>query len=88
MGPSVFSSAQGIFNNYQNIFSWVFDVTYRGPENLLVVFGVGYSPMINNVDLHARAIVPMTERFGVTGSIAYNSINADTRATAGLRINW
>jgi tetratricopeptide (TPR) repeat protein len=88
VGPSVFSSAQGIFNNYQNIFSWVFDVTYRGPENLLVVFGVGYSPMINNVDLHARAIVPMTERFGVTGSIAYNSINADTRATAGLRINW
>ncbi len=88
VGPSVFSSAQAIFNNYQNIFSWVFDVTYRGPENLLVVFGVGYSPMINNVDLHARAIVPVTERFGVTGSIAYNSINSDTRATAGLRINW
>ncbi len=88
VGPSVFSSAQNIFNNYQNIFSWVFDVTYRGPENLLVVFGVGYSPLINNVDLHARAIVPVTERFGVTGSIAYNTINSDTRATAGIRINW
>lgn len=88
VSPSVFSSAQNIFNNYQNIFSWVFDVTYRGPENLLVVFGAGYSPLINNVDLHARTILPLTERFGLTASIAYNSTNADTRATAGIRINW
>lgn len=88
VGPSVFSSAQNIFNNYQNIFSWVFDVTYRGPQNLLVVFGAGYSPLINNVDLHARAILPVTDRFGLTASIAYNTTNADTRATAGLRINW
>lgn len=88
VGPSVFSSAQNIFDNYQNVFSWVFDVTYRGPENMLVVFGVGYSPVFNNVDLHARAILPVTERFGVTASIAYNSVNADTRATAGIRINW
>jgi Flp pilus assembly protein TadD len=85
---TVFNAAQAIFNNYQEIWSWVFDVTYHGPRNTLVVAGVGYSPTINNVDLHARAILPMTDRIALQLVIGHNSINDDTRATAGLRFTW
>jgi hypothetical protein len=83
-----FDAAQAIFSNYRNILSWVFDVGYHGPRNSLVIAGVGYSPLIDNVDLHARAILPVTDRMAVQLIVAHNSINADTRATMGLRFNW
>jgi tetratricopeptide (TPR) repeat protein len=85
---SGFNAAQAIFNNYQNIWSWVADVVYHGPANTLVVAGVGYSPLFDNIDLHTRAILPVTDRIAVQFSVAHNSINADTRATVGLRFNW
>lgn len=85
---TVYNSAQAIFNNYQNLWSWVFDVTYYGPRNMLVVAGVGYSPLIDNVDLHARATVPVTDRIALQVAATHNSINADTRVTAGLRFTW
>ena len=67
---------------------WVFEITHYGPRNLLLVGGVGYSPLIDNVDLHARAILPVTDRVAVQLIAAHNSINADTRVTAGLRFTW
>ncbi len=85
---TVYNSAQAIFNNYQNLWSWVFDVTYYGPRNMLVVAGVGYSPLIDNVDLHARATLPVTDRIALQVAATHNSINADTRVTAGLRFTW
>jgi Tfp pilus assembly protein PilF len=85
---TLFDAAQAIFNNYQNILSWVFDVTYHGPRNSLVVAGVGYSPLIDNIDLHARTILPLTDRVAVQFAVGHNSINADTRATVGFRFNW
>ena len=85
---SVFNAAQQIFNNYTNIWSWVVDIAYQGPSNTIVVFGVGYSPLINNFDLHARAVLPITDRVGFQLSVAHNSINADTRALAGIRVTW
>jgi hypothetical protein len=50
--------------------------------------GVGYSPQIDNVDLHARAILPLTDRIALQLIAAHNSINADMRVTAGLRFTW
>jgi tetratricopeptide (TPR) repeat protein len=88
VSATFFDAAQAVFNNYQEILSWVFDVTYHGPRNTLVVAGVGYSPLIDNVDLHARTILPITDRMALQLAIAHNSINADTRATFGLRFNW
>ena len=88
VSATVYNAAQAIFNNYQYIWSWVADVTYYGPRNTLVVAGVGYSPTINNVDLHARTILPVTDRIAVQLIAGYNSINLDTRITAGLRFNW
>jgi hypothetical protein len=88
VSATFFDAAQAVFNNYQEILSWVFDVTYHGPRNTLVVAGVGYSPLIDNVDLHARTILPITDRIALQLAIAHNSINADTRATFGLRFNW
>jgi tetratricopeptide (TPR) repeat protein len=83
-----YDAAQAIFNNYFDIWSWVFDAYWHGPHNALVNAGVGYSPLIDNVDLHGRAILPVTERIAVQFAVGHNSINADTRATVGLRFNW
>lgn len=85
---TVYNSAQAVFNNYQNLWTWVFEITHYGPRNLLLVGGVGYSPLINNVDLHGRAILPVTDRIALQLIAAHNSINADTRVTAGLRFTW
>jgi len=82
------ASAQAVFNNYQDLWTWVFEVTHYGPRNMLLVAGVGYSPLIDNVDLHARAILPVTDRIALQLIAAHNSINADMRVTAGLRFTW
>ena len=85
---TAYNSQQAIFNNYQNLWTWVFDVTHYGPRNLLLVAGVGYSPLIDNIDLHARAILPVADRIALQLIAAHNSINADTRVTAGFRFTW
>lgn len=85
---TVYNAAQAIFNNYQYIWSWVADVTYYGPGNTLVVAGFGYSTTINNVDLHARTILPLTDRIALQVAAGYNSLNYDTRVTAGFRFTW
>jgi tetratricopeptide (TPR) repeat protein len=85
---TVYNSAQAVFNNYQDLWTWVFEVTHYGPRNLLLVAGAGYSPLIDNVDLHARAILPVTDRIALQLIAAHNSINADMRVTAGLRFTW
>lgn len=85
---TVWNSAQAVFNNYQDLWTGVFEITYYGPRNLLLVAGVGYSPLIDNIDLHARAILPVTDRVAVQLIAAHNSINFDTRVTAGLRFTW
>jgi len=83
-----YNSAQAVFNNYQDLWTWVFEVTHYGPRNMLLVAGVGYSPLIDNVDLHARAILPLNDRLALQLIAAHNSINADMRVTAGLRFTW
>jgi Tfp pilus assembly protein PilF len=85
---TVYNSAQAVFNNYQNLWTWVFEITHYGPRNLLLVGGVGYTPLIDNVDLHARAILPVTDHIALQLIAAHNSINADMRVTAGLRFTW
>ena len=85
---TVFDSMQAIYKNYHPIVSGVFDVTYYGPRNMLVVAGAGYSPEIRNLDLHARAILPLTDRVAVQLVVGHNSVNADLRASVGLRFNW
>jgi tetratricopeptide (TPR) repeat protein len=85
---TVYDSAQASFDNYKNLWSGVVDVTYHGPHNLLLIAGAGYSPLIDNVDLHARAILPVTDRAALQLIAAHNSINADTRVTAGLLLTW
>ncbi len=85
---TVFYAAQAVYNNYRPILTGVFDVTYYGPHNMLVVAGAGYSPVISNLDLHIRTILPVTDRVAVQFVVGHNSVNADTRASVGLRINW
>jgi tetratricopeptide (TPR) repeat protein len=85
---TVYDSAQAAFNDYQNLWTPVVDVTWYGPHNFLVVAGAGYSPLIDNLDLHARAVVPVTDRTAAQLIVAHNSVNADTRVTAGLLLTW
>ncbi|HUJ47939.1 MAG TPA: tetratricopeptide repeat protein [Rhizomicrobium sp.] len=85
---TVYDSAQASFDNFKNLWTGVVDVAYHGPHNLLVTGGAGYSPLIHNVDLHARAILPVTERVALELIAAHNSVNADMRATAGLLLTW
>ena len=88
MTGTAYDSAQAIFINYQNLWTGGSDLTYYGPRNLLLTGGVGYSPLIDNLDLHARAILPVTDRIALQLIAAHNSVNADTRVTAGLRFTW
>jgi tetratricopeptide (TPR) repeat protein len=85
---TVYDSAQAIFHNYQDLWSWGVDVAYSGPHNLLLVAGVGASPLIDNVDLHARAIVPVADRIAVQLIATHNSVNAATSVTGGLLFTW
>jgi len=85
---TAYDSQQAIFDNYQNLWTGVVDVTYYGPHNLLLMGGVGYSPLIDNLDLHGRAILPVTDLIALQLIAAHNSVNADTRVTAGLRFTW
>lgn len=88
VSAAFYDAAQAIFSNYLDIWSWVADITWHGPHNALLIGGVGYSPLIDNVDLHGRAILPLTDRIALQVAVGHNSINADTRATVGLRFNW
>ena len=58
---TVYNSQQAVFEDYRDLWSGVVDVTYLGPHNMLGVVGVGFSPLIDNLDLHARAILPVTD---------------------------
>ena len=55
---------------------------------LLLVAGVGNSPSIDNVDLHARAILPVTDRIALQLIASHDTINAETRVSAGLLFTW
>jgi tetratricopeptide (TPR) repeat protein len=85
---TVYDSAQSAFNNFQDLWTWVFEITHSGPHNTLLVAGFGYTPQIDNIDLHARAILPVADHIALQLIAAHNSINADTRVMAGLRFTW
>lgn len=85
---TVYDSKQAVFEDYRDLWSGVIDVTYLGPHNMLVVAGVGTSPTIDNFDLHARAILPVTDAVALQLIASHNTINAATIVTAGLLFNW
>ena len=64
---TVYNSSQASFQNNRDLWSWAIDVTYAGPRGLLLAAGGGYSPLIDNVDLHARAVLPVTGRARLAG---------------------
>jgi len=59
------------------------------PANTLVVAGVGFTARCSTTPICTRAaVVPITDRIAVQLAAVHNSINADMRATVGLRFNW
>jgi tetratricopeptide (TPR) repeat protein len=85
---TVYDSAQASFDNYKDLWTGMVEVTYYGPHNLLLLAGAAYSPLNDNVNVHARAVVPVTDRIALQLIAAHYSVNADTRATAGLLLTW
>lgn len=88
VAAAIYNSSQPDIGDGRDLWSWGVDVTYSGPRNLLLSVGGGYSPLIENVDLHAHAILPVTDRIALQFMAAHNSTNADTRANAGLVFTW
>lgn len=81
-------AGQQDYNNFQPILSWSVDINHHGPFGALYSAGVGYSPTLNNVDLHARAVLPLTDRVALLANLVHYSINDDTRGTFGVRLQW
>ena len=61
------------------------DIERQGPGNSFFLVGAGYSPDIDNTDVHARLVVPATDRTAILFSIEHVSINNETQATVGWR---
>jgi hypothetical protein len=85
---TIYKSAQVAFNNNEDLWTGMVEAIYYGPHNLLVVAGGGYSPQNDNLNLHALAVVPITDRIALQLIAARYSVNADTRATAGFLYTW
>lgn len=85
---TVYNSQQAAFEDYRDLWSGVVDVTYLGPHNMLVVFGGGASPAIDNRNLHARAILPITDTVALRLVASHDTINAATSIAGGLQFNW
>jgi hypothetical protein len=85
---TVYDSRQAAFEDSRDLWSGVIDVTYLGPHNMLVVAGIGASPSIDNLDLHARASLPITDTVALQVNVSHDTINTATRVAAGLLFNW
>lgn len=85
---TVYNSQQAAFEDYRDLWSGVVDVTYFGPRNTMVVVGVGTSPSIDNLDLHARAVLPVADPIGLQLIASHDTLNSATRLTAGLLFTW
>ena len=85
---TAYVAGQHDYNNYQPLASWSMDINYFGSRGALYSAGYGYTPTLSNVDLHARAIVPVTEQFALVLGVSHFSLNDDTRGTLGVRVRW
>lgn len=85
---TVYDSQQANFRHYRDLWSWTVDVTYFGPHNMQLSVGGGASPLIDNVDLHARATLPVVDRIALQIVAAHNSTNSETSVTAGPVFAW
>ena len=66
---------------------------FFGPDMPLDEFAgrsgaVGYSVLTGLGPRYARTILPVTDRIALQLVGVYNSLNLDTRVTAGLRFTW
>ena len=61
------------------------DIEKQGPGNSFLAFGAGYSPDIENTDVHARVTLPVTDRTAILFSVEHASINNEFQVTAGWR---
>lgn len=85
---TVYNSRQAVFNDYQDLWSGLLEVTYFGPRNTLVVAGVGATPLVENFHLHARAILPVADRVAAQLIATHDSNNAAMSMTGGLLFTW
>jgi hypothetical protein len=88
VSATVYRSQQAIFDDSRTLWSGIVDVTWFGPHNTLVVAGVGTSPAIDNLDLHARATLPIGDLIALQLIASHDTFNAATRVTGGLLFTW
>jgi len=72
----------------RNLLAYGVDVKRQGPGRSFLNIGAGYSPDISNVDLHARAVWPLTAQGALLLSIQHVSVNRQLEASIGWRFYW
>jgi hypothetical protein len=75
----------GVSHGHDSNYAFAMDINRQGPGNSFFNIGAGYSPDIDNVDIHARAVVPVNDRNAVLLSVEHISINNEVQATIGWR---
>ncbi len=75
----------GLSGGYRENYALNVDVERQGPGNSFFSAGAGYSPDIDNTDVHARIVLPVADRSAVLFSIEHISINNEFQVTGGLR---
>lgn len=83
-----YANAEHNFFNGGNTYAFVVDLNRQGPGNSFFNVGIGYSPDISNLDLHARFILPVTPRNDLLFAIEHVSINHEYQASLGWRFSW
>jgi len=66
-------------------YAFALDINRQGPGNSFFNIGAGYSPDIDNFDIHARAVLPVGARNALLLSVEHISVNNEVQATIGWR---
>jgi hypothetical protein len=75
----------GKWHGHDTDYAFSADLNRQGPGNTFFNIGVGYSPDLDNFDVHGRAVIPVIAGNALLFSIDHVSINNETQATIGWR---
>lgn len=90
VGSGYFANLQNNFpgittRSYSQNYAVNVDIERQGPGDSFFLVGAGYSPDIDNTDVHARLILPVIDRGAILFSVEHISINNESQITAGWR---
>lgn len=82
------SNASSLYTDTRNAWAYGIDVNHQGFGASFFNIGVGYSPDLKNLDLHARWVIPVSAHVSLQASEQHWSLNNSYQTTLGMRFNW